>query len=158
MLSLFKSKQPSSGSKNSKRAARNAKQREYYKDPLPFPPPNPPFNIFNPSTYPSLFHTPSPQTPYKGIWCPETRSVNISNDVDGVEIWRRGMWGKGTLSRSQPAWRERKTKEMSGERHLSLEELTALKRKERAEFKEERVKKERLDRERQLREEAAKLN
>ena len=67
------------------------------------------------------------------------------------------MWGKGTLSRSKPAWRERKTKEMSGERHLSLEELTALKRKERAEFKEERVKKERLDREKQLREEAAKI-
>ena len=159
MLSLFQSKQqPRTGKQNTKRAARNAKEREYYKDPLPLPPPTPPFNIFIPSTYPYLFHTPPPPKPYKGIWCPETRSVNVSSDVDGVEIWRRGMWGKGTLSRSQPAWRERKTKEMSGERHLSLEELTALKRKERAEFKEERVKRERLDRERQLREEAAKMN
>jgi tRNA-splicing endonuclease subunit Sen2 len=158
MLSLFKSKQqPRTGKQNTKRAARNAKQREYYNDPLPLPPPTPQFNIFTPSTYASLFHPSSPSTPYRGIWCPETRSVNITSDVDGVEIWRRGMWGKGTLSRSQPAWRERKTKEMSGERHLSLEELTALKRKERAEFKEERVKKERLDREKQLRDEAAKM-
>jgi tRNA-splicing endonuclease subunit Sen2 len=39
---------------------------------------------------------------------------------------------------------------MTGGRQLSLEEITALKRKERAEFKEERLKKERLERERQL--------
>ena len=76
--------------------------------------------------------------------------MNVVNDVEGVEIWRRGMWGKGTLSRSQPAWRERKTKEMTGGRSLSLEEITALKRKERAEFKEERLKRERLERERLL--------
>ena len=65
------------------------------------------------------------------------------------------MWGKGTLSRSQPAWRERKVKEMTGSRgnELSLEEITARKRKERAEFKEARLKNERLERERQLREE-----
>lgn len=64
------------------------------------------------------------------------------------------MWGKGTLSRSQPSWRERKTKEMTGGKEISLEELTALKRKERAEFKEERLKHERMERERQLRVEA----
>ena len=64
------------------------------------------------------------------------------------------MWGKGTLSRSQPSWRERKIKEMAGGKGISLEELTALKRKERAEFKEERLKHERMERERQLRVEA----
>jgi len=61
------------------------------------------------------------------------------------------MWGKGTLSRSNPPWWERKTKEMIGGKERSLEEITALKRKERAEFKDERMKKERLERERQLR-------
>ena len=60
------------------------------------------------------------------------------------------MWGKGTLSRSQPSWRDRKTTEMAGQKHMSLEELTAFKRKERAKFKEQRLKKERLERERQL--------
>ena len=65
------------------------------------------------------------------------------------------MWGKGTLSRSSPAWRKRKTKEMTGGREVSLEELTALKRKERAEFKEERLKRERMERERQLQKEAS---
>jgi tRNA-splicing endonuclease subunit Sen2 len=40
---------------------------------------------------------------------------------------------------------------MTGGRQPSLEEITAMKRKERAEFKEERVKRERLERERQLR-------
>jgi tRNA-splicing endonuclease subunit Sen2 len=60
------------------------------------------------------------------------------------------MWGKGTLSRSQPSWRDRKTKEMTGQKQMSLEELTAFKRKERAKFKEGRLKRERLERERQL--------
>jgi len=79
--------------------------------------------------------------------------VNITDDAQGVEIWRRGMWGKGTLSRSQPAWRERKGKEMMGSGQTSLEEITARKRLKRAEFKEARVRSERLERERQLLEE-----
>ena len=144
-----------SSSKGGKRAARNAKLREFYSDPLPIPTPPPSFNIFSPSTYKSLIFPPSQPRPYIGRWCAETRSVNISSDADGVEIWRRGMWGKGTLSRSQPAWRERKVKEMTGSRgnEFSLEEITARKRQRRAEFKEARLKNERLERERQLREE-----
>lgn len=151
MLSFFKSPTgPNNRPKNSKRAARNAKLRAFYADPLPLPPPPTSFNIFAPTTYASLFS--KPPAPYVGVWNPATRSVDIHNDAEGVEIWRRGMWGKGTLSRSQPSWRERKTKEMNGGgRELSLEELTALKRKERAEFKEGRLKHERIERERQLR-------
>jgi len=154
--SFFSSKERTNvSSKGGKRAARNARLRKYYGDPLPFPAPPPPFNLFSPSTYTSLL-TPLPKPePHVGIWSPETESVNISNDAQTVEIWRRGMWGKGTLSRSSPAWRQRKTKEMTGGREVSLEELTALKRKERAEFKEERLKRERMERERQLQKEAS---
>ena len=60
------------------------------------------------------------------------------------------MWGKATLSRSEPTWRIRKTKEMSGQRGFGLEGVTAQRRKERAEFKEERLKNERMERERLL--------
>ena len=154
MFSLFRSKNSTRPTtRGSKKAAKNQKSHAFYGDPLPFPPSPPSFNVFTPSTYKSLFTTPASPKPYIGVWCPETRSINVTNDEEGVDIWRRGMWGKGTLSRSQPAWRARKTKEMTGGRHLSLEEVTALKRKERAEFKEERLKKERMDREKQLREE-----
>lgn len=150
MLSLFNLNGSSKAETKGKRAAKNAKLRAYYADPLPFPPPPPPFNIFSPSTYKSLVTTYPAPKPYIGRWCPETRSVNISSDAQGLEIWRRGMWGKGTLSRSQPAWRTRKTNEMTGGKSLSLEEITALKRKERAEFKEERLRRERSERKKQL--------
>ena len=153
MLSFFKGPTSPSGDRPKvpgERAARNAKLRAFYSDPLPTPAPPLPFNVFQPSTYPSLFHQPA--EPCIGVWNPATRSVDIVNDAEGIEIWRRGMWGKGTLSRSQPSWRERKTKEMNGGgRELSLEELTAMKRRERAEFKEERLRHERMERERQLR-------
>ena len=160
MFSLFRSTastpRPSAKAKGAKRAARNAKQRAQYSDPLPFVALSTSFNFFSLSTYKYLLPGSSPPypEPYVGEWCPATRSVNISSDGDGIEIWRRGMWGKGTLSRSSPAWRIRKTQEATGgnkRKQLSLEELTALKRQERAEFKEERLKKERLERERILR-------
>src|SRR5271155_639173 len=109
MLSILKSKDtPRPSTKGGKRAARNARLREYYADPLPLPPPPPSFNLFSPSTYKYLFAATAPPNPHVGVWCPETRSVSVSSDAEGVELWRQGMWGKGTLSRSQPAWRERK--------------------------------------------------
>src|SRR5271167_372665 len=91
--------QPKNKEGQSKKA-QNARQRAYYSDPLPFAPPPPLFNVFIPSTYKSLFAPPT--NPYVGTWCPATRSVNVCNDTEAVNIWRRGMWGKGTLSRSQP--------------------------------------------------------
>jgi len=156
MFSFFTTKSPSgpSTSKGGKRAARNAELRALYSDPLPIPEPPPPFNIFSPAIYKSILFTPETPKPYQGKWCEQTRSVNIANDVEAAEIWRRGMWGKGTLSRSQPSWRARKTKEMrGGSSKLSLEEITARKRRERAEFKEARLRSERMERERLLREE-----
>jgi tRNA-splicing endonuclease subunit Sen2 len=152
MSLLFKTKNPTpqASRKGGKRGSRNAKQVAYYSDPLPLLSQPPQFNLFWPSTYLSLF-LPRPSPPaYVGIWCSDTRSVNVTGDVEGAEIWRRGMWGKGTLSRSEPTWRMRKTNEMSGIGKLSLEEITALKRKERAEFKEERLTKERTEREKKL--------
>jgi tRNA-splicing endonuclease subunit Sen2 len=147
---LFNSNDTKPNRKGQKRGFKDPKRRAYYSDPLPIPSP-PPFNILQPSTYSTLLFPPPP-TPYVATWCEATRSVNVRNDADAVDIWRRGMWGKGTLSRSQPAWRERKTAEMRGGGRVSLEGITALKRKERAEFKEERARREReeIERRRQL--------
>jgi tRNA-splicing endonuclease subunit Sen2 len=154
MLSSFtaavETQQPKNKGGQSKKM-RNAKQR-YYSDPLPFAPPPPPFNVFVPSTYKALFAPPT--EPHVGTWCPATRSVNVHGDVQAVEIWRRGMWGKGTLSRSQPTWRARKTAEMTGKQDSSLEAVTARTRKQRAAFKTERLMKERDEREKQRQEEA----
>jgi len=63
------------------------------------------------------------------------------------------MWGKATLSRSQPTWRARKIAEMTGKQDSSLEGATARTRKQRAAFKTERLKRELEERERQRREE-----
>ena len=138
---------PAKSKSGQKKKARNAQQRAYYSDPLPFPSPPPSFNVFSPSTYKSIFT--SPPEPHVGVWCPETQSVNIRDDLEAVNIWRRGMWGKATLSRSQPTWRARKTAEMTGKRDSSLEGATARTRKQRAAFKTERLRKEREERQRQ---------
>lgn len=43
----------------------------------------------------------------EGIFDPLTRSVWISNPRDKELLWRRGFFGKGNLSRSEPTWHSR---------------------------------------------------
>jgi tRNA-splicing endonuclease subunit Sen2 len=40
----------------------------------------------------------------KGIFDPITRSVWITDLNDRMILWRRGFFGKGNLSRSEPSW------------------------------------------------------
>jgi tRNA-splicing endonuclease subunit Sen2 len=39
-----------------------------------------------------------------GTFDPITRSVWITNPRDTMILWRRGFFGKGNLSRSEPSW------------------------------------------------------
>jgi hypothetical protein len=40
----------------------------------------------------------------EGTFDPITRSVWITNSRDSMILWRRGFFGKGNLSRSEPSW------------------------------------------------------
>lgn len=40
----------------------------------------------------------------EGIFDPVTRSVWVSNSDHSLILWRRGFFGKGSLSRSEPSW------------------------------------------------------
>ena len=40
----------------------------------------------------------------EGTFDPITRSVWITNTRDSMILWRRGFFGKGNLSRSEPSW------------------------------------------------------
>ena len=40
----------------------------------------------------------------EGTFDPTTRSVWITNPRDSMIFWRRGFFGKGNLSRSEPSW------------------------------------------------------
>ncbi|CED84699.1 tRNA splicing endonuclease SEN2 [Phaffia rhodozyma] len=77
----------------------------------------------------------------EGVWDPLTGSVWVT-DQDSIDIfWQRGNFGKGSLSRSEPSWHRRKIKEITGAGNtLSAEEVTALRRQERKDFKIARAK------------------
>ena len=45
----------------------------------------------------------------EGVFDPATRSVWITNERDSAILWRRGFFGKGDLSRSEPSWLARQT-------------------------------------------------
>jgi tRNA-splicing endonuclease subunit Sen2 len=40
----------------------------------------------------------------EGVFDPATRSVWVTNAKDSTILWRRGFFGKGDLSRSEPSW------------------------------------------------------
>lgn len=40
----------------------------------------------------------------EGIFDPITRSVWVAKPEDSTILWRRGFFGKGDLSRSEPSW------------------------------------------------------
>lgn len=46
----------------------------------------------------------------EGVFDPHTRSVWVSRSDDVVLLWRRGFFGKGDLSRSEPSWHTRRLK------------------------------------------------
>ena len=47
----------------------------------------------------------------QGFFDPSTKSVWITNSKDSQILWRRGFFGKGNLSRSEPTWQSRQEAE-----------------------------------------------
>lgn len=50
----------------------------------------------------------------QGVYDPITRSVWVTDRKDMDILFRRGFFGKGTLSRSEPSWRERRVDLLKG--------------------------------------------
>lgn len=97
----------------------------------------------------------------EGFFDPSTRSVWVSNPKDSTILWRRGFFGKGDLSRSEPSWLARQInirniRRSGGKRtsyypsvlrnfvslffvELTSEEVTAKRRAERKQFKLDRA-------------------
>lgn len=55
-----------------------------------------------------------------GIFDAPTRSVWIVNARDRDILWRRGFFGKGNLSRSEPSWKNRRVNQLGGAKGLCL--------------------------------------
>lgn len=96
----------------------------------------------------------------EGIFDPITRSVWVSDPTHSAIFWRRGFFGKGDLSRSEPSWLSRQINiRKTGGKRTSLfakclkteiyispldteptsEEITARRRAERRQFKVDRA-------------------
>ncbi|KAJ7746897.1 hypothetical protein DFH07DRAFT_889469 [Mycena maculata] len=77
----------------------------------------------------------------QGVFDEATRSVWVSSKNDSTILWRRGFFGKGDLSRSEPSWLARQiNSRRSGGNRLTSEEMTAKRRAERKQFKIDRAK------------------
>ncbi|KAJ7257918.1 hypothetical protein B0H12DRAFT_1110610 [Mycena haematopus] len=76
----------------------------------------------------------------KGIFDEATRSVWVSSRSDSTLLWRRGFFGKGDLSRSEPSWLARQINaRRAGGNRLTSEEMTSKRRAERKQFKIDRA-------------------
>ncbi|KAF9511378.1 hypothetical protein BS47DRAFT_1346894 [Hydnum rufescens UP504] len=74
-----------------------------------------------------------------GVFDEKSRSVWITSARDIDILWKRGFFGKGNLSRSEPTWLNRRINQLNGVKVLTAEELTAKRREERKLFKTERA-------------------
>lgn len=63
-----------------------------------------------------------------------TKSVWVTKREDAMILWRSGFFGKGDLSRSEPSWFSRQQK-----LELTSEEVTARRRANRKQFKQDRA-------------------
>ncbi|KAJ7576867.1 hypothetical protein C8J56DRAFT_373085 [Mycena floridula] len=74
----------------------------------------------------------------QGVFDHATRSVWIIDRSDSMLLWRRGFFGKGDLSRSEPSWLSRNKKKTG--QHMTSEEVREKRRIERKQFKLDRAK------------------
>ncbi|KAI4147710.1 MAG: hypothetical protein L6R39_003034 [Caloplaca ligustica] len=102
--------------------------------------------IIPPSSHPAI--------PLRGDFSVETRSIHIADEATARVLWEQGFFGKGSLSRSEPAWLAREKIRQGLVTGNTSEELTRKRREERKQFKEERARKEREVIEEKLAEEA----
>lgn len=89
---------------NKKSAGQQAENKRTYSNPLPVSFPNLP-------AYPRLtlgllglsnFIIDNPHC--LGVLDSDTQSIWVLNPKDSLVLWRRGFYGKGNLSRSEPSW------------------------------------------------------
>ncbi|KZT63647.1 hypothetical protein DAEQUDRAFT_719156 [Daedalea quercina L-15889] len=76
-----------------------------------------------------------------GIFDPHSRSVWVIDSKDAMIMWRRGFFGKGDLSRSEPSWRTRQISagRAAAGKHMTAEEIREKRRAERKQFKLDRA-------------------
>ncbi|KII85822.1 hypothetical protein PLICRDRAFT_700626 [Plicaturopsis crispa FD-325 SS-3] len=76
----------------------------------------------------------------EGFFDEATRSIWVPNGKDALLLWRRGFFGKGDLSRSEPSWLARQINaKRSAGKHLTSEEIREKRRAERKQFKLDRA-------------------
>lgn len=93
-------------------------------------------------------------TLYQGWFSPDTRSIHVTDSRSIRGLWEQGFYGKGSLSRSEPAWLDGEKKRRGGKVKVTSEEVTRKRRAERQETKWERARKEREAIDQKLLEEA----
>ncbi|PPR01452.1 hypothetical protein CVT26_015085 [Gymnopilus dilepis] len=129
------------GSGAQKGGARKQENNRIYANPLPLlfvePPPSRIGSLLGLLGL-SLARVENPHC--EGIFDPVTRSVWVSKPEHHLILWRRGFFGKGDLSRSEPSWLARQINiRKSGGKQLTSEEITARRRAERKQFKLDRA-------------------
>ncbi|GAA94339.1 uncharacterized protein L969DRAFT_202577 [Mixia osmundae IAM 14324] len=67
----------------------------------------------------------------EAVWDDCTASLWVTNETDAWALWRRGFFGKGSYSRSEPSWWAREQARLTGSKVLTAEQVTAERRKER---------------------------
>ncbi|KAI4267449.1 MAG: hypothetical protein L6R38_008252 [Xanthoria sp. 2 TBL-2021] len=102
--------------------------------------------IFPPSSH--------PQTLLSAYVSADTRSFHVTDEKTARILWEQGFFGKGSLSRSEPAWLEREKIRQGLVLGDTSEEITRKRREERKQFKNERARLEREAIEEKLAEEA----
>jgi len=92
------------------------------------------------------FLYPVPQRKYEAVFSSVTTSIEVTEPNAVIDLWQRGFWGKGSLSRSEPTWLQREKRRL-GEAGVveTSEEITRRRRNERKEMKKERARKEKED-------------
>lgn len=114
--------------------------------PLPTFYPNNPVSLFHlVYTWASHILSPPPVEPsviHNGLWCPETRSVQIKDPKSIRALWEQGFFGKGNYSRSEPNWLKREHARRGKHDGHVAEDLTAQRREERKMMKWDRARKE----------------
>ncbi|CAK5267534.1 unnamed protein product, partial [Mycena citricolor] len=75
----------------------------------------------------------------RGVFDEATRSVWVLEKEYTMLLWRRGFFGKGDLSRSEPSWLSRQVNNRRTGNRLTAEEVTAKRRAERKQFKIDRA-------------------
>ncbi|WFC94588.1 tRNA-intron lyase [Malassezia brasiliensis] len=78
---------------------------------------------------------------YKAWYDDMTKSVWMYDTGDALELWTRGFFGKGNLSRSEPTWKARKEAEYTARERgeMTAEQMTQKRREERKLLKIERA-------------------